>query len=137
MCSFNHRISFDGTNHIQIYGDEDGAPLSSTSPLNTSEVGGALPEHEVDADHTLRLGVLVVVDDGGLRLHPHKAPPPGQHAVLPRADLPLGEHYDQGERKRRIKPVRTRSSRRQAAGCGWTALRLWWVLVRWSESRAW
>ena len=62
--------------------------------------GGPLPEHKVDTDHALRLGVLAVVDDGGLRLHPHEAAPAGQHAVLPRADLPLGEHYDSGPGER-------------------------------------
>lgn len=57
-----------------------------------------LPEHKVDTDDTLGLGVLVVVDDGGLGLHPHEASPLGQHAVLACADLTLRKHWK--ERKK-------------------------------------
>ncbi len=54
-----------------------------------------VPEHKVDTDNTLWLGVLVVVDDSGLGFHPHEASFLGQHPVLACADLALCKHYEQ------------------------------------------
>ncbi len=56
-----------------------------------------VPEHKVDTDDTLWLGVLVVIDDSGLSFHPHKASSLGQHPVLACADLALCKHWKQTE----------------------------------------
>lgn len=58
-----------------------------------------VPEHKVDRDNTLGLGVLVVVDNSGLSLHPHKATYLSQHAVLACAHLALRKHLRDEERR--------------------------------------
>lgn len=58
-----------------------------------------VPEYKVDTDNTLWLGVLVVVDDSCLGLHPHEASSLGQHAVLSCANLALREHWRQQEKQ--------------------------------------
>lgn len=58
-----------------------------------------VPEHKVDRDNTLGLGVLVVVDNSGLSLHPHKATYLSQHAVLACAHLALNKHWREPKKK--------------------------------------
>lgn len=50
------------------------------------------PQHIVDTDDALGLGVLGAVDDSSLGLHPGKASLLGQHAVLASGGLALGKH---------------------------------------------
>ena len=64
--------------------------------------GGGVPEDEVEADHSLRLGCLAVVQDSGLSLRPHKPTALNQEAVLSSGHLTLSQDWrGGGERRRR------------------------------------
>lgn len=122
-----------------------------------------LPDQEMDADDTLRLGAPAPRHHCGLGLGPQVATTPGQEAVLPRYCLALAQHWGgawggvraTGERRPWEQRAGYEGAReekvpgdlgKQAAGVGWghaaletepEHVQVWMLWPTVSESSAW
>ena len=142
---------------VHTYADQTRTTHTVTPPPSR------LPDQEMDADDTLRLGAPAPRHHCGLGLGPQVATTPGQEAVLPRYCLALAQHWGgawggvraTGERRPWEQGAGYDGAReekfpwdsgKQAAGVGWghaaletepEHVQVWMLWPTASESSAW